>query len=665
MKALKSKKKQTIASERYCPVLSAEYHEQFQALCRRLGETLPMNRAKIISNELNRISEIAEETDLECKKYMAALSVLVDLSLQGWIFDFQDDQLTLKMENDSIDDKEKIRYRLSAERNAQFKSESVARFIKYMETERNYNGALVSVRCLIGNKDALIHAIREERQVCEPYIQMVTGDRDEHTGFKLSDIWRYFRYTWSIPYKTMPGRNIYYLVRDRLQPYHPIIGIFALGNSVLNLTVRDDDIGWTVEAIKKEMSQRLHTEYCEQTVSGTDGKTVKVKIQAPIETKEEFLRRRQAYAGRLFPLLVKNVNTAISEIYTGDLGYYKQTKYPRQEQVDELYAIAAEYSERAINNRNNETAPNWREEARSNLFKRKRASELAKLLETKIAFNNAIGQSNEDKLLSLLASEAGRKAIYTALIANRKCKIGSNMMDIIVCGSIPPYNQLLGGKLVSILACSPRVISDYTHRYEKQISEIASRMKGERVIRDSRLVYLGTTSLYAVGSSQYNRIKVPLGNSRLLEFREMGVTEGYGTVFFSRETTALFSRILELQDGGKRINHVFGEGTSPRFRMISRGLSSIGIRADAFLKHYSPRIVYSIDLAKNTKDYLMGYTDAVDYGFNLDSMEEVTQGTQALIDYWYDRWLTKRLTTVDIIQRLNDFMVDDFLLGSM
>ena len=169
---------------------------------------------------------------------------------------------------------------------------------------------------------------------------------------------------------------------------------------------------------------------------------------------------------------------------------------------------------------------------------------MAKLLETKIAFNNAAGQSNEDKLLSLLASEGGRKAIHTALIANRKCKIGSNMMDIIVCGSIPPYNHLLGGKLVSILACSPRVISDYTHRYERQISEIASRMKGERVIRDSRLVYLGTTSLYAVGSSQYNRIKVPLGNGRLLEFREMGVTEGYGTVFFSRETTALFSRAI-------------------------------------------------------------------------------------------------------------------------
>ena len=665
MKASEKHKEQTIASERFSPALNAEYQELFQLLIRRLRDTLPTNRARIIRNEFQRLNNNIENNNLEEKKYLAALNVLIDLSVQGWIFDFHDDSLYLKMENDSLDDKEKIRYRLSAERNAQFKSESVARFIRHMETERIFNGVTVSIRSLIGDKDALIDAIRNNRQICAPYVQMVTNERDAHTGFKLSDIWRYFRYTWSIPYKTMPGRNIYYLVRDSIQPFHPIIGIFALGNSVLNLTVRDDDIGWTVEAIKAEMSKKNHTERFEQTVSGTDGKTVKVKIQEPVESEEDFLKRRRKYADRLFPLLIKNINAAISEIYTGDLDYFKQTKYPRQEQINALYSIAAEYSEKSINNKNNEKAPNWREEAKTNLFKRKRASELAKLLTAKSTFNSASGLSCEEKLLFLLSSENGRKAIHTALIANRKCKIGSNMMDIIVCGAIPPYNQLLGGKLISILACSPRVISDYTHRYENQISEIASRMKGERVIRDSRLVYLGTTSLYAVGSSQYNRIKVPLKNDGALEFREMGVTEGFGTVFFSKDTTSLFSQILELQDGGRRINHVFGEGTSPRFRMISRGLSSIGIRADAFLKHYSPRIVYSIDLAKNTKDYLMGYTSTVDYGFNLDREEEVSQGTQALIDYWYDRWLTRRLTTVDIIQRLNDFRVDDFLLGSM
>lgn len=53
----------------------------------------------------------------------------------------------------------------------------------------------------------------------------------------------------------MPGRNLFYLVRDAAQECHPIIGIFALGNSVLNLTVRDDEIGWTVEAIAKKLKR--------------------------------------------------------------------------------------------------------------------------------------------------------------------------------------------------------------------------------------------------------------------------------------------------------------------------------------------------------------------------------------------------------------------------
>lgn len=238
------------------------------------------------------------------------------------------------------------------------------------------------------------------------------------------------------------------------------------------------------------------------------------------------------------------------------------------------------------------------------------------------------------------------------------------MMDIIVCGSIPPYNELLGGKLVSILSCSPTVIRDYTQRYAGQISEIASRMKGERVVRDSHLVYLGTTSLYAVGSSQYNRIKVPLDGD-FLEFRKMGVTEGFGTVYFSRETTSTFSRILELQDGGKRINHVFGEGTSPRFRMISKGLSAIGIRADAFLKHYSPRIVYSINLAKNTNQYLMGIDDAPQYGFDLNNDQEVAARTQELIAYWYNRWAKNRCDTIDLRQRLTEFNINHILIGNI
>ncbi len=654
-----------IASEAFLPSLSHEYMELFRALLEHLARALPLDRNQIIENAIQAALENAElEDEIEKLKYIATLHVLIDLSQQGWVFDINGGALTLKMENSNVDDKQRIRYRLSAERNAQFKTGSVQSFVRMMESPKDFGGNMISVRNLFGDPQLIIDAMDRGEVLCEPYIQMVTNERDALTGYWLSDIWRYFRYTWSIPYKTMPGRNIYYLVRDRHQPYHPVIGIFALGNSVLNLTVRDNDIGWTVDAIKQNMNRQSVKYRYEQMLGGIEGKTVLAEDTKYTETEEEYLVRAQAYAEQIYPLLVKNIDLAISDIYVKDLGYHRQTRYPTLEMVDRLNAISAEYAALSINNKNNEKSPIWEEEAKSNLFVRKRAAELAKLLATKIVFQAAEGITCHERLKNLLATEKGRKAIHTALIANRKCKIGSNMMDIIVCGSIPPYNELLGGKLVSILSCSPTVIRDYTQRYAGQISEIASRMKGERVIRDSHLVYLGTTSLYAVGSSQYNRIKVPLDGD-FLEFRKMGVTEGFGTVYFSRETTSTFSRILELQDGGKRINHVFGEGTSPRFRMISKGLSAIGIRADAFLKHYSPRIVYSINLAKNTNQYLMGIDDTPQYGFDLNNDQEVEAKTQELIAYWYNRWAKNRCDTIDLRQRLTEFNINHILIGNI
>ena len=101
MKASEKHKEQTIASERFSPALNAEYQELFQLLIRRLRDTLPTNRARIIRNEFQRLNNNIENNNLEAKKYLAALNVLIDLSVQGWIFDFHDDSLYLKMENDS------------------------------------------------------------------------------------------------------------------------------------------------------------------------------------------------------------------------------------------------------------------------------------------------------------------------------------------------------------------------------------------------------------------------------------------------------------------------------------------------------------------------------------------------------------------------------------
>ena len=273
----KESNEQIIASEAFVPHLSGDYVARYNALVNKLANLLPANRVSFIRKEIEAMKD--KEESLNRLKYVAALSVLVDLSQQGWIFDIEDGNLVLKMETDNVDDKKMLRYRLSAERNAQFKTDSVASFIRRMEADKKYKDRIVSIKSLIGDSQFLLNKIKNHERVCDPYIQLVTSDRDEYTGYKLSDIWRYIRYTWSIPYKSMPGRNLFYLVRDRLQPCHPIIGIFALGNSVLNLTVRDDDIGWTVEAIKKNMGRRMEINYCNQALSETAMKQMEKQLK--------------------------------------------------------------------------------------------------------------------------------------------------------------------------------------------------------------------------------------------------------------------------------------------------------------------------------------------------------------------------------------------------
>jgi len=649
--------------ELFSPTLVGESQERFSHLVKNLAQAFPNYKSEMVHRELETLQ--VEHNDIEMLKYKAALCALYDLTQQGWSIEVDKDTIRLRITDESSIDKAHVRYKLDSERRAQFQDKAVQCFLYRMENDKLYNGQIISVKNLIGDSQLLLNSIKNNAGVLvRPYIQLVKHERDEYTDYYDSDIWRYFRYTWSIPYKPMPGRNLFYLVRDAAQPYHPIIGIFALGNSVLNLTVRDNEIGWTVEAIKQQMKRKKKSEVCDNTVKGTSG-TVRSRVTTYLEDEIQYQARIQTYAESIMPVLVGNLRTAINDIYVKDLGYSRNTRYPSEEKIKELKVSSEAMHDKVIDNKKTSRVSDWEAEAKEPLFYKKRTAELARLLEAQKKFNEARTPSAVEWLSALLHTEAGQKAVNTALIANRKAKIGSNVMEIIVCGAIPPYNEILGGKLTSILACSPTVIRDYTKKYEHQVSEIASRMKGKKVVRDSHLAFLGTTSLYALGSSQYNRIKVPMAEDFILEYKKMGITEGYGTVYFSKQTTATMMRILELQDGGRRINNIFGEGTSPRFRLISRGLSTIGIRANAFLRHYSPRIVYSIKLAKNTNEFLLGSTGNIDYPFDIEDETSVEQATQKLIAFWQKRWLNMRIGSINIEERLLAFKPEQILVSNM
>lgn len=98
-------------------------------------------------------------------------------------------------------------------------------------------------------------------RVCQPYVQLVTPDaRDDYTKLRLMDVWRYFRHTWTTRYRSSPGRNLFYLIRDAARPNHPVVGITALGNAVMQLTPRDDALGWTLGGLRRALAEERVTD---------------------------------------------------------------------------------------------------------------------------------------------------------------------------------------------------------------------------------------------------------------------------------------------------------------------------------------------------------------------------------------------------------------------
>jgi len=79
-----------------------------------------------------------------------------------------------------------------------------------------------------------------------------------------------------------------------------------------------------------------------------------------------------------------------------------------------------------------------------------------------------------------------------------------HVMDAYVVGAVPPYSQLIGGKLVAALMASSEVIEAHERKYSGKESLISGEVKR------ARLLLITTTS--ALGrSSLYNRLVIPGG----------------------------------------------------------------------------------------------------------------------------------------------------------
>lgn len=472
------------------------------------------------------------------------------------------------------------------------------------------------------------------RKVVDPYIQFVQEDAVcEFTGLRLMDIWRYFRHTWANEYATVPGRTMMLLVRDGAVRHHPVAGIAALASPVVQLRNRDRWIGWMSEEFLEYLRSNASASWARWVAKSLDNLIAEIYVDDFLA--EGCLSRR--------------------DIQTPGPAVIKRLRKIGEEARDahRLYPTAKVHK----NPTGNLPEAEWRKRAETSLFRWKRASTLGELLETKRRLKSAgFTERSKSALLALLATPDGRKAVDTIRRLTKARFVGNNVLDITVCGAVPPYNELLGGKLVAMLLASPEICDAYVARYGKTASVIASCMAGRAIRRRPQLVILTTTSLYGPGVSQYTRIGIPATilderkSSACVRYQKLGVTEGQGSLQFSNATLREIKVLLRQQKSGPKIHSIFGEGVSPKLRKVRTALEILRFPSNAVLTHGSARAMYGIKLASNAQEVLLGKQKRPKYILAGTDPKAVSD---AIVNYWLNRWVVRRVQRPDVLERIS------------
>lgn len=196
-----------------------------------------------------------------------------------------------------------------------------------------------------------------------------------------------------------------------------------------------------------------------------------------------------------------------------------------------------------------------------------------------------------------------------------------HVMDAYVLGAVPPYSQLLCGKLIATLAISSEVQAAFKARYKDQPSRSA------KIVRPPYLALVTTTS--ALGrSSIYNRLAY---DGRIL-WHALGYTQGSGTFHFANGLYKRMKEFAEIYCLPTARSEAWGEGFRNRREVIGKCLTEIGYR-DSLRYHNVMREIYAAPCGDNALRFLRG---------EIRRPKLSTESSEELFELFRKRWLLPR-----------------------
>lgn len=184
-------------------------------------------------------------------------------------------------------------------------------------------------------------------------------------------------------------------------------------------------------------------------------------------------------------------------------------------------------------------------------------------------------------------------------------------------GALPPYNELLGGKMVALSLTCNEIRDAYRKKYKNYISIIKGRkLKPE-------LLFITTTSAFG-RSSLYNRLKFERETVAI----SLGYTQGSGTFHIPEK---LYEELLVfLSSKGIDVRTGYGHGPSRKLKLISVALRYLGLTGYEY--HGIKREFYLFPLVKNLREVI----------HEGKKPEWIDRPFDDLVSYWKERWAIPR-----------------------
>ncbi|MEG9862418.1 MAG: Druantia anti-phage system protein DruA [Parvularculales bacterium] len=231
-------------------------------------------------------------------------------------------------------------------------------------------------------------------------------------------------------------------------------------------------------------------------------------------------------------------------------------------------------------------------------------------------------QSNE-KLMGLLAigdpvfNLSARDKLIGWDVDDRRSRL-VNIMDAYVLGAVPPYNALLGGKLIACLLRSRELYDDFRKTYGNTEGIISGKNKKARLLAV-------TTSSSMGRSSVYNRLKL----DGIQYLRSVGYTGGWGHFHVPDKIFSDLRNYLREQNHEYANAYRYGQGPNWRLRATRKAFTELGFKQD-LLRHGIKREVFISFLASNAIDILQTGTGKP----NLESLLSTHEIAELAIKRW-------------------------------